>query len=255
MPNGYSRSPKLLKGAIIQFSSHLLLPVPNIIVFQYNPDSMTRTIGSSSAAAKKAKGATGDSEDDTKDVNPLSQPVDPRESLTLKLELDAADALEEPETHPVAVITGVADRIAAIEMLLYPTEDGGSSGLLSGTTSSLGGAAGSLLGGSTGTKDVVPRATVPVVLFFWGPRRIVPVRITSFSVNEEAYSPTLYPIRATVTLGLTILDAKAFGEEDSKDSAAVKLARSCYTYTKTQKQALATASIANSFESMGLLPF
>lgn len=250
MANGYSRSPKLLKGAIIQFSSQLLLPIPNIIVFQYNPDSMTRTISSSEAAAEKSKAGKGDcSKGDTKDVNPLSQPVDPSESLTLKLELDAADALEEPETHPVAVVSGVADRIAAIEMLLYPPADADSSGLL-------GSLLGSLAGGSGGSVDVVPRTTVPVVLFFWGPGRIVPVRITSFSVEETAYSPTLYPIRATVTLGLTILDATAFGKPDGKDSAAVKLARSCYSYTRAQKQALATASFANSVESiMGMLPF
>ena len=42
---GYSRNPKLLKGALIsQFSAPMLVPIPNIIVFQFNPESMTRTV-------------------------------------------------------------------------------------------------------------------------------------------------------------------------------------------------------------------
>src|SRR6266446_2345183 len=44
MTNGYSRSPKLLKGALIQFSAPMLIPIPNIIVFQYNPETRTRTL-------------------------------------------------------------------------------------------------------------------------------------------------------------------------------------------------------------------
>jgi hypothetical protein len=80
----------------------------------------------------------------------------------------------------------------------------------------------------------------------------VPVRITSFSIDEQAYSPTLYPIRAKVTLGLKILDAASFGDDDS---APVKIARACYTFTRVQKETLALANVANSVESiMGMLP-
>jgi hypothetical protein len=91
------------------------------------------------------------------------------------------------------------------------------------------------------------------VLFFWGPGRIVPVRITRFSVEEQEFSPLLYPIRATVTLGVKILDAVAL---QGDDSAIAKIAKACYTFTLAQKQALATANLANSVESiMGMLPF
>jgi len=239
MANGYSQSPKLLKGALIRFSAATLIPVPNVIVFQYNPESMTRTLKpwappvaatETDECGKKKKKA----------VSALAQPFDPEESLSLKLELDATDALEEPDRHQVAVLTGVADRLAAIEMLLYPTADKGGTLLK---------AIGSLVGAKV---DVVPRKTVPVVLFFWGPGRIVPVRVTSLSVDEKAYSPTLYPLRAEATLGLEIIDPVELANDQS---AAGKLAMACYVYTRAQKEGLALANAANSFESLGLLPF
>jgi hypothetical protein len=152
MANGYSQSPKLLKGAIIQFSVPLWVPIPNIIVFQYNPESMTSTITPWGPSANSDKAEC--SKDSSKSVNPLAQPVDPGETFNLTLELNAADALEEPDGHRVAVIAGVADRIAAIEMLLYPPGDSALGSLVSGIRSALGGAK---------PVDVVLRTTVPVL--------------------------------------------------------------------------------------------
>src|SRR5688572_5203007 len=87
MANGYTQSPMLFKGLIIQFSAPLLVPVPNIILFQYNPESITRTITpwatSKSAEATGAACAT----ESSKAQNPLAQPCDPKESLSLSLEL------------------------------------------------------------------------------------------------------------------------------------------------------------------------
>src|SRR5262249_26299974 len=160
------------------------------------------------------------------------------------LELDAADALEEPARHPVAVVSGVADRIAAMEMLLYPPGEKILGGLLTGSLSLLSGVQ---------SVTVAKRTKVAIVLFFWGPGRIVPVRITTFSVDEQAFSPILYPIRAKVTLGLRILDPASLPDDDD---AVTKIARACYNFTRAQKEALALANIANSVESiMGMLPF
>ena len=61
-----------------------------------------------------------------KAVNPLAQPLDPGETVNLTLELDATDELEDPDNNQVAVIAGVADRLAALEMLLYPPGNTGS---------------------------------------------------------------------------------------------------------------------------------
>jgi len=54
MPEGYSRSPKLLKGALVQFSAPFLVPVPNVIIFQYNPETLSRTLTPWTAAESDA---------------------------------------------------------------------------------------------------------------------------------------------------------------------------------------------------------
>ena len=251
MPNGYSRSPKLLKGALIQFSAPMLVPVPNIIVFQYNPETMTRTLTPWAPAERQGDAGAASGEQ----LNQLSQPFDPQETFSLALELDAADALEEPSTHPVAVIAGVADRISAMEMLCYPPGAGAIGGLLNVSVNVSIGAGG--LSASAGAADVVPRRNVPIVLFFWGPGRIVPVRITSFSVEEQQYSTLLYPVRARVNIGLKVLDETHLlnVRGEASQSAIVDVAKACYRFTQAQKEALATANLANSVESViGMLP-
>src|SRR5258708_1438198 len=248
MATGYSRSPKLLKGALIQFSAPLLIPIPNIIVFQYNPGSLTRTLTPWGPPTKP-----NPEHPDDKLVNQRAQPYDPQETFSLALELDAADDLESPSSHPVAFVTGVAARIAAMEMLLYPPNQSALGALLNVSINVSIGSGG--ISASVGSAvDAVPQTTVPVVLFFWGPGRIVPVRLTTFSVDEQAFLPTLYPLRAKVTLGLKILDESAFDAADT--SATVKTAKACYQFTRAQKEALALANVANSVESiMGMLPF
>src|SRR6478752_932706 len=109
MSTGYSRSPKLLKGALIEFSERFIGPVPNVIVFQYNPESMTRNL-------EVWNQNSGGELSASNDTSHTAQPFDPPETFNLALELDAADALESPDSHPVAFISGVADRIAAVEM-------------------------------------------------------------------------------------------------------------------------------------------
>jgi len=256
---GYSRSPKLLKGALIQFSAPMLIPIPNIIIFQYNPETMTRQLSPWVPAQRQV---TYDDQGNVKDdklsgeqLNQLSQPFDPQETFSLVLELDAADSLEAPATHPVALLAGVADRISAMEMLCYPPGPGALGGLLNVSVSVSIGAGG--ISASVGTADAVPRLDVPIVLFFWGPGRIVPVRITSFSVEEQQYSPLLYPVRAKVSIGLKVLDENHLLNIGSKtsDAAIVEIAKACYKFTQAQKEALAMANLANSVESIiGMLP-
>ena len=260
MANGYSQSPKLLKGAIIQFSAPMLIPIPNLIIFQYNPETLSRTLVPWAPAER-----TYDEQGNMRALEPhqvraLAQPYDPQETFSVTLELDAADALEEPASHPVAVISGVADRIAALEMLLYPPGESALGGLLNVSLDiSIGGGGGfSATVGAEAKK--AQRKSVPIVLFFWGPGRIVPVRITSFSVEEQAFSPILYPLRAKVTVGMRVLDENDLvtieGTAPDAETASVKIAKACYTFTRVQKEVLAMANIANSVESiMGMLPF
>jgi hypothetical protein len=254
MANGFTRSPKLLKGALIQFSAPMLVPIPNIIIFQYNPETMTRQVipwkPKEAALAEDTNAADAAA---SEVVDGLAQPFDPQETFSLTLELDATDALEEPSTHPIATIAGVADRISAMEMLCYPPGPSALGGLLNVSVSvSIGGVS---LGAMTA--DAVPKTQVPVVLFFWGPGRIVPVRITTFSVEEQQYSPLLYPIRAKVSLGMTVLNENHLGNAEGNpgDALIIEFAKLCYRFTQAQKEALALANVANSVESIiGMLP-
>jgi len=223
MPSGYWQSPKLVKGAFVRLDEGFIGPVPNIIVFQYNPEKMSRTVSGLST--------------DKDDANPFTQAFDPKETIKLTLELDATDGMEAPDTHPVASRTGVADRLAAIEMLLYPPAVGG---VLAGVSKALL----PLLGGSA-----VPRTEVPIVLFIWGPGRVLPIRLTSFEVEEQAFLTTLYPIRATVNVSLRVITDAEFEALGKPLSAGEELAKQAYLYTRNQKEALALANVANTLES------
>jgi hypothetical protein len=264
-----SVSSKLLKGALIYFGAPMLIPVPNIIIFQYNPETMTRTLTPWQPPAKRVvaeydqSGKNLKNESELKAYNEtlakLSQPYDPAETFSLVLELDATDALEHPETHPVAVATGVADRLAAIEMLLYPPGDSLLGGLLGSVSGSVSFSAGGLsVGGSAGVdSEQLKRKDAPIVLFFWGPGRIVPVRITALSIEEQQYSPLLYPTRAKATIGIRVLDLDDLVQVtgDMATGAAADIARACYKFTRGQREVLATANLANSVESIiGMLP-
>ena len=50
----------------------------------------------------------------------------------------------------------------------------------------------------------------PLMLFVWSKNRIVPVRLTEFSITEEAHDTLLNPIRAKVSLGMRILNYNDF---------------------------------------------
>lgn len=256
---GYSRTPTTLKGALIYFGSPMLIPVPNIIIFQYNPETMSRSLNPWQPPSREISFDDDDRIDRADLTNEqklaLSQPYDPEETFSLELALDASDALEKPESHPVAFVSGVADRIAAIEMLMYPPGESLLGGLLGTVSSSVSFSAGGPEIGSV--PEPLERSQVPVVLFFWGPGRIVPVRVTSLSVDEQQFSPTLYPTRAKATIGLRVLDLNDLVRVsgDPASGATVDLAVACYKFTRGQKEMLATANLANSVESIiNMLP-
>lgn len=248
MPTGYSQTPLLVKGALIHFGAPMLVPVPNVIVFQYNPETLSRTL-TPWEPLELGYTEAGEREQPTKrQLAALRQPFDPQESISLTLELDATDDLEFPDRHPVAVASGVADRLAAIEMLLYPPGESATGALLSSIKSSITGQV---------KFDPAPRRDVPIVLFFWGPGRIVPVRLKTFSVEEQAFNPVLYPIRAKVTVAMQVLDADDLVnvEGERKLSAVVKVARAAYTAHRVQKETLAAANLAQHVEAIiRLLP-
>lgn len=231
MPDtGLKNSPQLIKGAIVQLIEDIVGLVPNIVPFQYNPTQLTHSLQpwNPFEVDPTQRGAQA----------PNVQPFDPKQSFTLRLELDAADDLENGD--PVTQLVGVADRMAALKKLMLPTE-----GLLGDLVAS----AQSLLGGANAR---AVRPTVPVAFFIWGPGRILPVRVTSYSVEETLFSPLLYPLQATVSLGLEVLTPDVF---KCQSSLSADIAVAAYNFTKLQEDALAIAHIAKAAKSIaGMLP-
>jgi hypothetical protein len=162
-------SPRLIKGALIGID--IFNPLASIIVFQYNPDTMTRRL--------EARTTGGQDGGDKTEALRLSGP--PKETITLNVEFDAAD---QPHVTPT-----VYPALSALEMLLYPK----SAVVIANTTLAL-------LGN---TEIIAPQA--PLTIFVWGPQRVLPVRLTGFNITEEAYDPNLNPIRAKVDLSLYVL--------------------------------------------------
>jgi hypothetical protein len=234
MANSNPLNPRLLKGALIEFSSRFISSVPNVIIFQFNPETITRKLepwysGGSDKAQQSGKEAAN------------AQPHDPPETFDLTLQFDATDELDNPLTRGIALVSGVSRRIAALEMLLYPQGD---------KEKLTGSAQQSLAGKATlksSTSSPVPRGKVPDLLFCWGPSRIVPVRLTSFSVEEQAYSPQLSPIRAKVTVGMKILQPRDMPCSKEQSSDLLKTSYKIYT---TTKQVLAAANMASQSADM-----
>lgn len=225
MPSDFPRSPKFLKGALVAYESQFLGPVPNIIVFQYNPAQLSRTLARRAPAPEP--GNVGAAREDVQ--RELGPPV---ETINLTMELDAADQLGEPERHPHIVVHGLQPALAALELLLYPPS---TQVLLRRTLA------------QAGTAQACP-PDVPLVLFVWGPSRVLPVRLTSFSVTEEAFDQNLNPIRAKVELGMRVLTYMELQE--------TSVGYSAYLASQAQKEVLARLNLVSSAEQVqGLLPF
>jgi hypothetical protein len=168
-------APRLLKGAII--GTDPANPLASVIVFQYNPDTLTRQV--------EARASGGSEYGDRSEAFRLTGP--PRERISLSIEVDAADQLERADPRTLA--DGIHPTLAALEMLLYPK-----------STTVL---ANAILA-QFGNIEIIP-PEAPMTLFVWGPSRVLPVRITSISIAEEQYDARLNPIRAKADLSLYVL--------------------------------------------------
>jgi len=157
-------------------TSFALLP-NGIIVLQYNPDTLTRTL--------KIKGA--EEGGDRSEALRLTGP--PVETIKLEAEIDATDQLEFPDQNSNTVQYGLFPQLAALETLIYPS----TATLQNNFNLS-----------QQGTLEIMPMLA-PMSLFVWSASRIVPVRLTDFSITEEAFDPALNPIRAKVSLGMRVL--------------------------------------------------
>jgi len=177
-------SPRLLKSGIVLIDSSTSA-VQRVVVLQYSPDTLTRTL--------QVQGA-GESGDRSEALRLKGAPV---ETIKLEAEIDATDQLEFPDQNRTATQVGIFPQLAALETLIYPT-----STQLNNSNSLA----------KAGTLEIAPAET-PLALFIWSKTRILPVRVTELSVTEEAFDPNLNPIRAKVNLGLRVLSVNDLGFE------------------------------------------
>ncbi len=185
----FPNSPRLLKGGLVLIDADTSA-VQRIIVLQYNPDTLSRTL---QPQAVKESG-------DRAEAMRLTGP--PVETIKLDAEIDATDQLEFPDQHANAVQFGIQPQLAALETILYP-------------------ASGQLLANnalaSAGMLEILPMLSA-LTLFVWSKSRIVPVRITDFSVTEEAFDTALNPMRAKVSLGMRVLSVTDLGFDNKGGS-------------------------------------
>jgi hypothetical protein len=233
-----------IKGAFVELIPTALVPIPNVIVFQFNPETMTHTWTQPEPSPAGTNATVSD---------PYAVTHEPGESFSFVLALDAGDSIATGTASAViAEATGVYSRLAALEMLLYPA---------SSTANPLSAAGGGLVGTVTaaigsalhvGAKQAVPENTLNTVLFVWGPGRIVPVRITGITVTERLYDAALSPTLAEVQITLRVPTDEELRHTSTKGAT---LARVANGYTQTLRLALAAANLANAGESvLGMLP-
>lgn len=206
----FPNAPKILKGALIGIDP--LNPLASIVAFQYNPDTMTRRLEA------RAISDEGDRSEATRLTGP------PKETITLSIEIDATDQLE--QANPLAVSMGLHPTLAALEVMLYPKV---ASVIANDILSAI------------GTIELIP-ASGPLILFVWGAARVLPVRLTSLSITEEAYDPLLNPIRAKADLSLNVLSYS--------DLPLISIGRGLFYAHHIAKEVMATLNTANSVQNV-----
>lgn len=178
----FPRSPRLLKGGIVLVNPRTG-QVQRIISLQYNPETLTRTLQAQTL---------GEGGDRSQALRLTGSPV---ETYKLEAEIDAADQLEFPDQNDTVRQHGIAPQLAALATIIYP-------------------ASGDLIRNNnlaaSGTLEIAPTES-PLTLFIWSKNRVMPVRLTDFSVTEDAFDPQLNPLRAKVSLGMRVLSVTDLG--------------------------------------------
>jgi len=184
MTSGFPGSPRLVRGGIVTMDPDTSA-IMNVIALQYNPDSLSRSM--------QIQSMPGSQDAMRVDVLRLRGPA--VETVKVEAEFDATDALEFPQQNPAAVHYGLLPQLAQLESLINPTV-----ATLQADNQMA----------SNGTLEILPLEQ-PLTLFVWSKNRVMPVRLTEFSVTEEAFDASLNPIRAKVSLGLRVLTIDDLG--------------------------------------------
>jgi len=213
--SSFPGSPRVVKGGLVLMDPDTSAVI-RVIVLQYNPDTLTRTL------QVQGVGAQGDRSEALRLKGPAV------ETIKVDAEIDATDQLEQSGQNPNAIQFGILPQLAALETIVYPSVAQIQS------NQSL---------AQAGTLEIIPMET-PLVLFVWTRNRVLPVRITDFSITEEAFDPALNPIRAKVSLGLRVLSI----DDLPSDHKGTGL----FMAYLQQKESLRSKSPAGSLSGLGI---
>jgi hypothetical protein len=206
-------SPRVLKGGLVLVDPESGA-VRSVIALQYNPETVSRTLQIQ---------AFGESAERSEPLRLKGPPV---ETFKLDAEIDAVDQLETGD--PIAGEHGIQPQLATLETIVYPD-----SGTLQANDTLA----------SAGTLEIAPMEA-PLTLLVWSRGRIVPVRLTDFSITEEAFDAALNPIRAKVSLGLRVLSVADLGFDTRGGSL--------FLAYQQQKERLAGLAAGGTLSSLGI---
>ena len=215
----------MLRGALIEYGAGLVGPIPNVVIFQFNPESLSRTLQS-------PQRPTGATQRETTQAGEKTF-----EKISFKAHFSAANMLADDKV--LARMFGIGPQLSALEKMVQPSSK--LAGLIGAALDAIGDAVG-LGGGDEPPAQPIPRETFPRTLFIWGITRVLPVTIDSLTISELEYDALLNPLRAEVDLTLTVIAV-----DDCSDDL---LAKGALEYTTMAKEAQAIANLANTAEQI-----
>ena len=178
------RGPAILKGAFVSVSDS---GGTQALPFQYNPSDIKRNL--------QPQMVGGEEQDRSRAVRFKGAPT---QTIDATVEFDAASGLDTGDA--TAEQYGVYAQLAALELLASP-----STSVINDMHSKL----------SSGVMEVAPM-TAPNLYFVWGPSRVLPVRLNSYSITEELFDGNLNPIRVSVAVNMRVLN---YSDLDSSNHA------------------------------------
>jgi hypothetical protein len=212
----------MLRGALIEYGTDLIGPIPNVVIFQFNPESLSR-------ALQVPSRPTGATQRETTQAGEKTF-----EKITFQAYFSAANLLDEDQA--LARLFGIGPQLAALEKMVQPSAK--IAGLIGAAIDAIAAA----LAPPGAPAQPIPREKYPRILFIWGPTRVLPVTIDSMTIVEQEYDFMLNPVRAQVDITLSVI-AVDLGSDDL-------IARGALEYSSLAKEAMAIANLANSAEQV-----
>lgn len=212
----------MLRGALIEYGTDLIGPIPNVVIFQFNPESLSR-------ALQVPPRPTGATQRETTQAGEKTF-----EKITFKAHFSAANMLDEDKL--LARMFGIGPQLAALEKMVLPSAK--LAGLIGAAIDKIASAAAP----PAPPAQPIPREKYPRILFIWGPTRVLPVTIDSMTIAEQEYDFLLNPVRAEVDITLSVIAIDQCSDD--------VLAKGALEYSTIAKEAMAIANLANTAEQV-----